>query len=181
MATTDAAALTRSACHTCGLAFARLSFHPLRTPRRSLSQQPAGHTASGLLAFFVGLHFGAAARHRGHLAALAQSQADARSLMTGRITDAFTHIATAKLFVHARQEAGDLAAGRILIDGQDIAHVSQDSLRAQVGMVTQHTSLLRRWVRDNILYGRPGWHPWWLSRRCWLPPSAPRPMTSSRC
>ena len=50
----------------------------------------------------------------------------------------------------------DLAAGRILIDGQDIAQVTQDSLRAQVGMVTQDTSLLHRSVRDNILYGRPG-------------------------
>ena len=46
-------------------------------------------------------------------------------------------------------------AGRILIDGQDIAHVTQDSLRAQIGMVTQDTSLLHRSVRDNILYGRP--------------------------
>ena len=49
----------------------------------------------------------------------------------------------------------DLAAGRILIDGQDIAGVSQTSLRAQIGMVTQDTSLLHRSVRDNILYGRP--------------------------
>ncbi|MBS0445800.1 MAG: ABC transporter ATP-binding protein [Proteobacteria bacterium] len=49
----------------------------------------------------------------------------------------------------------DLQAGRILIDGQDIAHVTQDSLRAQIGMVTQDTSLLHRSVRDNIVYGRP--------------------------
>ena len=49
----------------------------------------------------------------------------------------------------------DVAGGRILIDGQDIARVTQDSLRAQVGMVTQDTSLLHRSVRDNILYGRP--------------------------
>ena len=45
--------------------------------------------------------------------------------------------------------------GSILIDGQDIAGVTQDSLRAQVGMVTQDTSLLHRSVRDNIVYGRP--------------------------
>jgi ATP-binding cassette subfamily B multidrug efflux pump len=45
--------------------------------------------------------------------------------------------------------------GRILIDGQDIAGVTQDSLRAHIGMVTQDTSLLHRSVRDNILYGRP--------------------------
>jgi ATP-binding cassette subfamily B multidrug efflux pump len=49
----------------------------------------------------------------------------------------------------------DLESGRILIDGQDIANVTQDSLRAQIGMVTQDTSLLHRSVRDNILYGRP--------------------------
>ncbi|MEP6875316.1 MAG: ATP-binding cassette domain-containing protein, partial [Burkholderiales bacterium] len=49
----------------------------------------------------------------------------------------------------------DVADGRVLIDGQDIAQVTQDSLREQVGMVTQDTSLLHRSVRDNILYGRP--------------------------
>ena len=49
----------------------------------------------------------------------------------------------------------DLERGRILIDGQDIASVRQDTLRAQIGMVTQDTSLLHRSVRDNILYGRP--------------------------
>ena len=49
----------------------------------------------------------------------------------------------------------DLDAGRILIDGQDIAHVTQDSLRAAIGVVTQDTALLHRSVRDNIAYGRP--------------------------
>ena len=49
----------------------------------------------------------------------------------------------------------DLSSGRILIDGQDIAHVTQDSLRSHIGMVTQDTSLLHRSMRDNILYGRP--------------------------
>jgi ATP-binding cassette subfamily B multidrug efflux pump len=49
----------------------------------------------------------------------------------------------------------DVNGGRILVDGQDIAHVTQDSLRRAVGMVTQDTSLLHRSVRDNILYGRP--------------------------
>jgi ATP-binding cassette, subfamily B, multidrug efflux pump len=49
----------------------------------------------------------------------------------------------------------DLESGRILIDGQDISLVTQDSLRANIGMVTQDTSLLHRSVRDNILYGRP--------------------------
>jgi len=49
----------------------------------------------------------------------------------------------------------DLERGRILIDGQDIAGVTQDSLRAHIGVVTQDTSLLHRSVIDNILYGRP--------------------------
>ena len=49
----------------------------------------------------------------------------------------------------------DLREGRILIDGQDIAGVTQDSLRTSVGMVTQDTSLLHRSVRENIVYGRP--------------------------
>ena len=50
----------------------------------------------------------------------------------------------------------DLDSGRILIDGQDISQVTQDSLRRHIGMVTQDTSLLHRSVRDNISYGRPG-------------------------
>ncbi|MEO3432215.1 ABC transporter ATP-binding protein [Inquilinus sp. CAU 1745] len=49
----------------------------------------------------------------------------------------------------------DLEGGRILIDGQDIAGVTQASLRRRIGMVTQDTSLLHRSIRDNIRYGRP--------------------------
>jgi ATP-binding cassette subfamily B multidrug efflux pump len=49
----------------------------------------------------------------------------------------------------------DIPQGRVLIDGQDIALGTQDSLRAQIGMVTQDTSLLHRSVSDNIRYGRP--------------------------
>ena len=49
----------------------------------------------------------------------------------------------------------DTESGRILIDGQDIALVTQDSLRARIGMVQQDSSLMHRSVRDNILYGRP--------------------------
>ncbi len=49
----------------------------------------------------------------------------------------------------------DTESGRIAIDGQDIARVTQDSLRAHIGMVSQDSSLLHRSVRDNILYGRP--------------------------
>ncbi len=46
-------------------------------------------------------------------------------------------------------------SGRILIDGRDIAGLTQESLRAQIGMVTQDTSLLHRSIRDNIRYGKP--------------------------
>ncbi|WP_404298221.1 ABC transporter ATP-binding protein [Halomonas sp.] len=49
----------------------------------------------------------------------------------------------------------DLEGGRIWIDGQDIARVTQTSLRQQIGMVTQDTSLLHRSLRDNIRYGSP--------------------------
>lgn len=49
----------------------------------------------------------------------------------------------------------DLQSGQIRIDGQVIDQVTQESLRANIGMVTQDTSLLHRSVRDNILYGRP--------------------------
>ncbi|HUK60645.1 MAG TPA: ABC transporter ATP-binding protein [Stellaceae bacterium] len=49
----------------------------------------------------------------------------------------------------------ELERGRILIDGQDIAHVTQESLRSRIAMVTQDTSLLHRSIRDNIRYGRP--------------------------
>ena len=49
----------------------------------------------------------------------------------------------------------DVADGSISIDGQDIRKVSQDSLRAQIAMVTQDTALLHRTVRENVLYGHP--------------------------
>ncbi|MFD0910954.1 ABC transporter ATP-binding protein [Ruegeria arenilitoris] len=49
----------------------------------------------------------------------------------------------------------DRENGKILIDGQDIARVTQDSLRRQIGMVTQETAMFNRSARDNILYGRP--------------------------
>jgi len=49
----------------------------------------------------------------------------------------------------------DVEGGAVRIDGQDLREVTQESLRANIGMVTQDTSLLHRSVRDNILYGRP--------------------------
>ena len=49
----------------------------------------------------------------------------------------------------------NLEGGRILVDGQDISELTQESLRAAIGVVTQDTSLLHRSVRENIAYGRP--------------------------
>jgi ATP-binding cassette subfamily B multidrug efflux pump len=49
----------------------------------------------------------------------------------------------------------DPDVGRVLIDGQDLAMVRQESVRARIAMVTQDTALLHRSIRDNILYGRP--------------------------
>jgi ABC-type multidrug transport system fused ATPase/permease subunit len=94
---------------------------------------------------------------------VSQQQADARSDMTGRIVDSWREDRPGRPLGRRQEHAGEPAAallrrragGRILIDGQDIARVTQDSLRAQIGMVTQDTSLLHRSVRDNILYGRP--------------------------
>ncbi len=50
----------------------------------------------------------------------------------------------------------DLEGGRILIDGQDISQLTQESLRSQISVVTQDTSLLHRSITENIRYGRPG-------------------------
>jgi ATP-binding cassette, subfamily B, multidrug efflux pump len=58
----------------------------------------------------------------------------------------------------------DIDSGRILIDGQDIANVTQESLRAHIAMVTQDTSLLHRSIRDNIRYGRPQASEWEVRR-----------------
>jgi ATP-binding cassette, subfamily B, multidrug efflux pump len=58
----------------------------------------------------------------------------------------------------------DLEGGRILIDGQNIADVTQESLRAHISMVTQDTSLLHRSIRENIRYGRPQASEWEVRR-----------------
>jgi ATP-binding cassette subfamily B protein len=50
----------------------------------------------------------------------------------------------------------DVEAGRILIGGRDLREITQESLRRQIGMVTQETAMFNRSARDNILYGRPG-------------------------
>jgi ATP-binding cassette, subfamily B, bacterial len=49
----------------------------------------------------------------------------------------------------------DTEGGRVLIDGQDVAKVTQDSLRRQIALVTQDTAMFNRSARENILYGRP--------------------------
>ncbi|GHC50520.1 ABC transporter ATP-binding protein [Neogemmobacter tilapiae] len=50
----------------------------------------------------------------------------------------------------------DAEQGKVLFDGQDVRQVTQESLRRQIGMVTQETAMFNRSARDNILYGRPG-------------------------
>ena len=49
----------------------------------------------------------------------------------------------------------DTETGRVLVEGQDVRHITQESLRRQIGMVTQETAMFNRSARDNILYGRP--------------------------
>jgi ATP-binding cassette subfamily B multidrug efflux pump len=58
----------------------------------------------------------------------------------------------------------EIESGRILIDGQDISRVTQESLRAHIAMVTQDTSLLHRSISDNIRYGRPQASEWEVRR-----------------
>ena len=77
----------------------------------------------------------------------------------------------------------DLEGGRMLIDGVDIADVTQASLRAEIGVVTQDTSLLHRSIRDNIAFGRPdagggGGDPRRRARQCGR--LHPRPARSCR-
>lgn len=57
--------------------------------------------------------------------------------------------------IHLIQRLDDVQAGRILIDGQDIRHVSQDSLREKIGVVPQEAALFNRSILENIRYGRP--------------------------
>ncbi|MDX9874045.1 MAG: ABC transporter ATP-binding protein [Spongiibacteraceae bacterium] len=57
--------------------------------------------------------------------------------------------------VHLLQRLDDVQGGRILIDGQDLRDVSQDSLRAMIAVVPQETALFNRTIRENIRYGRP--------------------------
>jgi ATP-binding cassette, subfamily B, bacterial len=49
----------------------------------------------------------------------------------------------------------DTEKGQILIDGYDVRHVTQESLRRQIGMVTQETAMFNRTARENIMYGNP--------------------------
>jgi ATP-binding cassette subfamily B protein len=63
-------------------------------------------------------------------------------------------------FVKLLHRLYDVTGGRILVDGQDIAHVTQDSLRAQLALVPQEPLLFHRSLAENIAYGRPGAKPW---------------------
>src|SRR6266700_7520737 len=59
-------------------------------------------------------------------------------------------------FVKLVQRLYDVSGGRILIDGQDIAHATQHSLRSQIAIVQQDPILFHRSLAENIAYGRPG-------------------------
>ncbi len=59
-------------------------------------------------------------------------------------------------FVKLVQRLYDVSSGRVLIDGQDIAHAKQDSLRSQIAIVQQEPILFHRSLAENIAYGRPG-------------------------
>jgi ATP-binding cassette subfamily B protein len=59
-------------------------------------------------------------------------------------------------FVKLLHRLYDVTGGRIVVDGQDIAHVTQDSLRAQLALVPQEPLLFHRSLKENIAYGRPG-------------------------
>ena len=50
----------------------------------------------------------------------------------------------------------DVESGRVLVNGQDVRSITQESLRREIGMVTQETAMFNRSARENILYGRPG-------------------------
>ena len=63
-------------------------------------------------------------------------------------------------FVKLLHRLYDVSAGRVLVDGQDVAHVTQDSLRAQLALVPQEPILFHRSLAENIAYGRPGAKPW---------------------
>jgi ATP-binding cassette subfamily B protein len=58
-------------------------------------------------------------------------------------------------FVKLLHRLYDVTGGRIVVDGQDIAHVTQDSLRAQLALVPQEPILFHRSLAENIAYGRP--------------------------
>jgi ATP-binding cassette subfamily B protein len=62
-------------------------------------------------------------------------------------------------FVKLLHRLYDVTGGRIIVDGQDIAHVTQDSLRAQLALVPQEPLLFHRSLAENIAYGRPGAKP----------------------
>mgnify|MGYP001169819782 CR=1 FL=1 len=118
----------------------------------------------------VSFYYGAVAGERGEAnGSSAEEKPQGASFRPARVIENLnlTIAAGEKVGIVGRSGAGkstlvnlllrfyDIQEGEIRIDGQNIAAVQQDSLRAHIGMVTQDTSLLHRSVRDNILYGRP--------------------------
>jgi ATP-binding cassette subfamily B multidrug efflux pump len=99
---------------------------------------------------FDNVHFSYGGRTKGALNGLSLRVRPGEKLgIVGRSGAGKSTLVTLLLRLH------DVAEGCILIDGQDISHVSQESLRAAIGVVTQETALLHRSVADNIRYGSP--------------------------
>jgi ATP-binding cassette subfamily B protein len=71
-------------------------------------------------------------------------------------------------FVKLLHRLYDVTEGRIVVDGQDIARVTQDSLRAQLALVPQEPILFHRSLAENIAYGRPGAKPWQIEEAAQL-------------
>jgi len=111
-------------------------------------QAPALQAAKGAISFdHVRFHYG---KNKGVIEDLSLNIAGGEKVgLVGRSGAGKTTLMNVLLRFY------DLESGKITIDGKDIATVTQDSLRSQIGVVTQDTSLLHRSIRDNIAYGKP--------------------------
>jgi len=111
---------------------------------------PAIHVGRGEIIFdHVGFHYGAQATPLFDALSVRIAPGECVGLV-GRSGSGKT------TFVKLIQRLYDVTSGRILIDGQDLAAVAQDSLRAQVAIVQQDPTLFHRSLSENIAYGRPG-------------------------
>ena len=119
-----------------------------------IASAPKLNVTKGAISFEkVGFNYGKTATDSGKGAVLAQLQLD---IKPGEKVGLVGRSGAGKsTLVNLLLRFYDVESGRILIDGQDISQVSQESLRQHIAMVTQDTSLLHRSVRDNIVYGKP--------------------------